>query len=246
MTETKFSKQFLSALESTTVAGKLATIIKEAVAESLLNLRQEINDLAASVAVLRTDLQARDVTIAQLGVANDKLKDENCYLRSSIEALDCSFRRENLIFSGLTLSYADVAGETSTGASSRIRQQVLDICQNGLDCEVTRNDISCVTVLPRRDKNAKYGSVIVRFTRRDTRDDVFFAKKKLADGNKDKPKESRIFINEDLTNQQRKLFASLRQKKKDSAIEGVWTKHCNIYVKLLSGSIKMVKSLSDL
>ncbi len=77
-TESKFNKQLLAALASPNVSNKLATIIKEAikeaVADSLQNIGKEITDLRATIAVLRTDLQARDVTIAQLRDTNDRLK----------------------------------------------------------------------------------------------------------------------------------------------------------------------------
>jgi regulator of replication initiation timing len=243
--ESKFNNQFLAALENPIVIGKFAGIIKEAIVESFNALHQKISDLSATVSILRSDLQVRDATIASLRDSNVQLRAENENIKKLQNELDSNIRRENLIFSGIALSFADTVAASHDG-SSRLRQQVLDICNNDLQCELEMKDISHLSLLPRRDRTSATGSVIVRFVRRDTRDNIFFNKKKLTLINKSKPSGQKIFINEDLLPAQRTLFSSLRQKVKDKTIQGAWSKYCNLYAKMLNGSIKMVKSLNDI
>ncbi len=119
--------------------------------------------LAASTA---EPVQPADLSQSTSVIDNNAIQAENVALRSSFEAMDSSQRRDNLIFSGLPLSFADVDGDLSTRVLVCIRQAVVSICKNVLQRETYR-----------MSQSKKQGSkAIVRFIRQEAHDDVFFVK----------------------------------------------------------------------
>ncbi len=247
----KFGAQLLTAMDTTPIAGKLSNIIKDALADVLKGFDQKLNDLHGTINLLRNELQARDATITALQHQNDSLKQSNSSLLTKMKTIDAATRRDNLIFSGLTATYADAAAPRDGGNSStQILKQVVDICNKNLGCLIKQEDISYVQLLPSSGAGMGAGtrscSATIKFVRRSDRDSIFFSKTKLAASNKDKQPSQRIYINEDLIPDQRKLLNDLRQRLKDHAIQNVWSKYGNLFVKMLSGNVKQINSLADL
>ncbi len=118
---------------------------------------------------------------------------------------------------------ADRASATTdalTESSVSVIDKVIDFCNHVLDCNITVSDISIAHALPVKAASNQPAAVIVRFVRRSVRDKVFSSRHKLktyitADGNK-------IYINEDLTANNRKILVALRLKVHNHVIGGAW------------------------
>ena len=96
-------------------------------------------------------------------------------------------------------------------------------CRLGLD--VTLEYISCAHRL-----KSKRGStnlpIIVQFNRRSVRDDIYYSRFKLNTFNQAANAALGIYINEDLFDQNRKLFADARSKVRTYEIQSVnWLPH---------------------
>jgi hypothetical protein len=86
--------------------------------------------------------------------------------------------------------------------------------------------------------------VVVKFVRRCQRDMVYMARKKLfTPGNEVRHK---IFINEDLSPDVRKLLGSLRHMVRNGTLSGAWSNFGKIYAKKLDGTVIHITKLSDL
>ena len=112
-------------------------------------------------------------------------------------------------------------------------------------------NISTVHELPanRNDNSSNNSSngnsdVIVRYTKRSVKDNVYFAKKALRDYNTNNT--DKIYVNEDLTVHTRKIFNAARYKVKNKLLTGVWTTHYKVVVKLIDGSTEQIKTLNEL
>jgi hypothetical protein len=184
--------------------------------------------------------------IANLNDANKTLEAEVGTLRLSINTMDLEARRDNLIFAGLKLQFADAAAGDDLPASSRILNQIIAICTDKLECEISQSDISFVQVIKSKRPDTSYASATVRFARRVIRDKIFFSKRKLSQFNSNIEPRKRIYINEDLPPAQRKLLTLLRQKVKAHLISSSWSKFGKVYVKLLNNNIKIVNSIDDI
>ncbi len=190
------------------------------------------------------EVTAKDATIAQLRTTCQQLEGVNGYLRKQLDQQENQHRRENLIFSGLAVNAADIAGEENT--SSSLVQRVVQVCKEQLGCDVSALDISSAYTIPIKQRGASNGGnrlVAVRFTRRFVRDEVYAARSKLAMHNRSTS--SKIFINEDLSPASRKLAADLRKMVKDKRLLGTWSRNNKLYVKKLDNSVAVVSSLAD-
>ena len=55
-----------------------------------------------------------------------------------------------------------------------------------------------------------------------------------------------VYVNDDLTRQRAKLAANARALKRSTAIDSTWVYDGKIFIKLLTGEIKVVTSQEDL
>ena len=246
--ETKFNKQFLSALNSNSVSSKLGEIIKSALVSFEKSLQDDLNkrfnEMALTISTLRTELKDRDGTIEQLKEASDKIKSENVALKQRLLSVETEIRRDNVIFTGLKLSYADAANSsTGTNESSlRLVNEVAAICSNTLQVPTTALDISSAFPLFKGSRTAP-SVVLVKFNRRSHRDNVFFARKKLMTLS---ATENKVFVNEDLPPETRKLMGSIRRMVGNGNVAGVWSRSGKVFVKRADNSVIPVAKLSDL
>jgi hypothetical protein len=241
-----FNKKFLQALESDNVAKRLSDIIKLALADRNDEIDRKMEEISQSVLLLRNEITAKDAVIAQLRTTCQQLEGANKDLRKQLGQQENERRRDNLIFSGIAVTAADLAGDENS--STNLVQRVVQICNDHLDCKVNPIDISSAYVVPVKRSSPAGGNrlVAVRFTRRLVRDDVYAARARLAAHNKRTPAPSRIFINEDLSLESRKLAAELRKLVKNKQLLGTWSRNSKMYVKKLDNSVITVSSLSDL
>jgi hypothetical protein len=245
--EPKFNKQLLGALNSTSVTNRLTDIMKNVIVANEKLITDDVNkkfaELMASISLLRDELKQRDSLIASLKDANIKLSAENTQLKNRINEMDSAARRDNLTFTGLTLSFADVASDNASTSSSsqRIVDQVVELCNTTRNVSVSSNDISAAFPI-HKGTSTTPSVVLVKFVRRCQRDSVYLARKKLQSLSTGR----KIFINENLPQDTRKLLGTLRSSVKSHTLLGAWTNFGKVYVKKLDSSIMQVKSLSDL
>lgn len=92
-------------------------------------------------------------------------------------------RRDNLMFSGLEVNFANITSPDDESATNIINQTV-SLCNTHLSAPVQPADISVAHLLPAR-RNADFAlrQIIVRFTRR-THDLVYRARTKLKEFNR--------------------------------------------------------------
>ena len=126
-------------------------------------------------------------------------------------AQDNQLKRDNIIITDLEIATADVVADGSS--SSCLVQQEVHLCNDQLVCNVKTEDISYACAIPLKcnaapRSNAKR-QVVVRFTRRFVRDNIYAARAKLEDYNSNTA--AKIFINENLGSDSQKLFADLNK-----------------------------------
>lgn len=123
--------------------------------------------------------------------------------------------------------------------------KVIDFCKNILGTDINASDISTAHRLKPGNASAK-SPILVRFSRRIARDDVYQARTKLKEYNKNRTAEDRIYVNEDLVASTKKLLNAAREKVHDKHISGAWTKNCHILVKTTAGSTVTLASHAQL
>ena len=237
-------KKLISALTNKEVAEALGGIIRPIIAQSLTC----IDELKSVIEELRDDLKAKTETIITLRQENENLNTKLCEASNRIDLLETYTRVDNLIVKGIPDTFAEVITGTDSGpdpaSSDSTLRQVLSLCANNLRIDVDESDISITHRLPKGKKD-KYHPIIVRFTSRRIRDNVYRAKKNLrgqfksADG-------GGVYINEHLTKAHDSIYSECRRLVKAKKIDTSWTWHGITYIKQLNGNIKRVASMNVL
>jgi len=104
---------------------------------------------------------------------------------------------------------------------------VINYCQNNLNIEVTPNDISAVHLLP-KGKYDRVSPVIVRFSNRRVRDQIFAACCRMRPSRTESS--SIVYVNEHLSKTNEQLFSKCRLYK-NKQVARVWTWHGTVCVK---------------
>ena len=217
----------------------------------LIRIEETLNRLVETVNAIRLNNDGLSMSI-------EELKDENCSLKLKIDDLDAYSRLDNLVFSGLTTdSYAQSASAGSTGPTGSSQSQGLSIiadhnasaelavmhfCKETLKINVQPNDISIAHRLGSNPGSPP--TILVRFSSRKIRNQVYFARKILF-----KNKSIKVYINEHLTKSRSDLFKEARKLVKEKKLAKAWSFNGAIYIRLsdLPNSRPIrVNSLSDL
>lgn len=120
---------------------------------------------------------------------------------------------------------------------------VINYCQNNLNIEVTPNDISAVHRLP-KGKYDRVRPVIVRFSNRRVRDQIFTARRRMRPSRTESS--SIVYVNEHLSKTNEQLFSKCRMMYKNKQVARVWTWHGTVCVKRNDSRIVKVLSMDDL
>ena len=173
--------------------------------------------------MLRDELKSRDGLLSDPKDENKKLSTEINKLKNHLNDMKTANRRDNLTFTGIRIPYADVvasqkpaekADRQTAPSSTVLLNQVVDIC-NILKVPIKVEDISATYMLSKGSSTASPVNG-VKFVRRTIRDNVYFTKKKIFNFTDDK-----IYINEDLPLETRRLVASLHQIVKNKTLHSV-------------------------
>ena len=99
--------------------------------------------------------------------------------------------------------------------------KVIELCRNKLVIEVTPSDISTAhRIKLKSNRGSNAAPIIVRFTRRPIRDTLYQLRFQLKN-RKSTDKSLHIYISEDLTDKNRKLFAAARRKLQNENLQSV-------------------------
>jgi hypothetical protein len=217
----------------TAVANALAPII----AQSLeANLTKRIEELTVTVKVLKdnNDILTKKQTALEQEVSD--LRKQALETERRIEDVDIYSRAHDIIIRGLPdTSYAQRAHTTSSSASDNaessgvLEDTVIELCQKSLGVAVQRQDISVAHRL-KASAHDQFRPVIVRFTSRRMRDDVYRAKREL----KTLPRDKAIYISEHLTRLASSVFFEARKLLRDKKLTAAWTMHGLVNVKYTS------------
>jgi hypothetical protein len=186
------------------------------------------------------------------------LKDENAALHARLLAtekrlddIETETRQDTILFSGLKEdSYAErasLAGSTRSGVGSgggyaAVEGTAIKFCRDHLKVAVEPKDISVAYRL----KAKKVGGIrplVVRFSSKKIRDDVYKARRELRDSGLS------VFMSEHLTKLNSELFYKARLLLKDKKIASTWTQGGHVHIKLtkeLSEKPKLIHNHDDL
>jgi FtsZ-binding cell division protein ZapB len=246
---------FVDLLAHQDVKSKLGELFDESILKIMIKsqdlLNKKVDELTATINMLRMELQNKDLSINQLKTENASLKKEISTAMGQNDNLQQELKRENLIFSGFRPTFAEAVGDAENPhriSSNATKQNFVKFCNEVLDLPtISADDISTAYFLPTNPTRGAANQtrlLSVRFVRRSTRDEIYTRRFRLKDFNS--THDDKVFVNEDLTQNRRKISAALRAKLKSKTILGCWTSAGVNRVKLLNGSIITVHSLDDL
>ena len=234
----------MSAINTEDLKKLIRETVKEAVAEALQQVNSRLDQLDTTISILRLDLDTRTRTVSLIQDENRELRAKMSELEKKIDSVEQYSKRDNLLFVGLPTNAAGVVGaDAMAETSTTLTETVLKITNDILKVPITKDDISVVHRIPKKNAsgNASTSPVVIRFTKRSTRDAVSNARFELKGKNIGYP----LFINENLTSVNQKIFSCLHKKFKDKKIQGVWTTNCKVLCKRNNGNVLHVTSIVE-
>lgn len=193
-----------------------------------------------------------------LNNVNDRLKvlqDENSILCGKLENVEKYSRLTNLVIHGIPPTYqTDMDSalqpplhkhETYQSLSNAIKQ----LCSTRLGIDLSDNDISMTHRL-RPTKDSPYGPVIINFTTRRRRNEIYYARRLLRSfppqlQEPAYPKE-KIYINEHLTQIASRIFSGARKLVKSKHLSSAWSNGGTIYIKKTLESSEVPQKIETL
>jgi len=218
------------------------------------HLKDSIGEIKANLQTLQLKLEECTEQVKNLQTINAELSTKLEKEAAARDELEQYSRRDNLLITGIPASMAEraAAGQgtqpnLNAESSDVTTTKVISFCEDVLHVSIDANDISIAHRCKMR-RGSKVPPVLVRFTRRSKRDEVFRAKSALKAYNEQRPMDERAYINEDLTENNNKLLGIARKAVKDHKLESAWSFNCRIFVKTagLNGSRHSITSLQRL
>lgn len=170
-------------------------------------------------------------TITQQNKEICELKERENKLARKLNDLERYSRRNNLIISGLkTSSYAEAGAVGSTASTQASIKAVQDLCNRAFNINLELSDIAAAHRLPNRETNngPAIPRTIIQFSNPKIRNDIYMAKRKLTESDGFKG----IYISENLTELDNKLFSDARELKRKKLIKNTWTMNGQVYIKI--------------
>ena len=197
--------------------GTIPDIIRE--------LQHSVKYMSDSFEDLRKEIQSLTIENMDIRKKLDETEGKLKTAENEIEELQQYTRRNNLEIHGIP--------ETTNENTDDIVKKVAE----AVDVEVLNSDIDISHRLPTRNEQQQ-PAIIVRFTRRSIRNQLYAARKKLqkkttSDIGLHTPRQEnhRIYINEQLTRRNKQLFHNANMKRKTLKWKYIWTQNGRIYVR---------------
>jgi FtsZ-binding cell division protein ZapB len=241
------------------LAEALSPFIKKMIDE---HVTSRFAALDKSIGELKRSSESLKQESALLKKSQEALKQENVLLRKQldehtvrVENLDVYSRSDNLIIKGLPeQSYAERATDNAGGATRSappsadshlaVESTVINFCRDTLKLSIDPSDISTAHRLKAGPKDV-VRPIIVRFTSRRMRENVFRAKKLL----KTAQLPHRVYISEQLTKAASALFFEARKRQREKKLSSAWTHNGQVFIRFgadASEKATLVKAVSDL
>ena len=194
-------------------------------------LVDQLAQLNGEVARLHATIDAKDAII------ND-LKTRVVRLETAVDDTEQYSRRPNLRIQGIA----------ETGAGEDARAKVLTVANTvmKLDPPLQDDDLERRHRIGRQTEAARPRLMIVRFKAERTRDQTITARGAVKAHNQASDANSRLFINEDLTQRRSQLAYLTRKLKADKKITDCWTYNGHVMVKQNNNNIRKITSPLDL
>ncbi len=210
-------------------------------------LETKISELTATVKQVQRDIGAKDSQLANVVAENRKLREELSVTKIKLDQTEPHLR---LVFTGLESSFSEIASASDStptlaeGLDVTVKK-VQDFCKNMLGVEVSSADISVAHRLKSQYPSTK-PPILVRFTSRIKRDEIFHARFKLKPINSSKQKQDRMYINDDLSDINRRLLKSAKEFVNKKELQGTWSVNCRVKVRCIDDSVHVINNSNDL
>ena len=218
------------ALQDSKVLEAIAKALSPLLTASIeATLEKKLDVFNATLRALKTDIGRLTEQCKGLSVENVELKKRVAVSEQRMDDLERYSRCENIVIRGLPESTAaEIASSGSSlqdgAAAGESQKSVEGTVALVLHLEVQPSDISTAHRLKAGPKD-KTRPIIVRFTSRRVRNQVYAAKKFLKGGT------SKVFISEHLTKADSDLFYEARQLLRQKKIFAAWTQNGLVHVR---------------
>ncbi|XP_078001141.1 uncharacterized protein LOC144453684 [Glandiceps talaboti] len=201
--------------------------------DKIPTLANKIDDLQASVEYISSFFDMYKERMDRMEEDNKTLKDQLASATAKVTTMDRELqdlqqytRRNNLEIHGIQEQPGEdtdaLVMKVATAAGIRISQTDIDVSHR----------------LPSRRQcsNTKPSTIIVRFTRRTVRSNIYNARKNIKnkstrDMNIDNNDQNRVYINENLSPTNKQIFYKANERKKMKKWKFIWTNKGKIFVK---------------
>lgn len=243
-------EQLIEALKQQDVVDSFAKaigpVISLTVQETVVKLLEAVNK---NIEMLTADNKKLNDVVRVTVEENKSLKTRLAAVEGQLDTLDKERRQRNIIIRGLPeRTFAERA--TADGNSDNVadnnhlsvKQSVIEMCDSQLKVKLEPGDIEEAYRIKAGPRD-KCRPVVVKFTKRFTRQDILSKKKTLRNSDK------QIYISEDLTKTTADMFSKARALIKDKKIHAAWTFNGNLFIRKSadpSARPVLIRSVSDM
>ena len=206
--------------------------------EDIKKKLKKLDTMEKSMTTQSKDIKSLMTEMASVKQENANLKTEVNRLNYKVDELEQYGRRNNVEIHGIP----EIPAENLPDILTKIGEK--------LGCEIQRSDIDVIHRLPGKDNKPR--PVIARLVRRSVRDALLKERFKLANVKTHQldinvNEQNKIFINENLTPDRRKLFYLTRQKKDEKDYKFAWIRNGLIFLRKTENSeVIKVTCMDDL
>ena len=211
--------------------------LEKILGEKLSPLSEQLEEVLAMVKSLNTKYEKMEETLVVLQEENKALKEEHASLKAqvlssandlksvqkSLNDLEQYTRRDSVEIRGIPLPEESQEEDTN--------EIVLQLSQK-MGIPLERKDISVSHRI--RSRSSVDPAIIVKFVRREVRERLYRARKRLKSittADFGFSVEKKIFINESLTPKNKELFKDCLRFKKDNSFKFLWTNAGKIFLR---------------
>ena len=216
------AKKFMEDLLEALLDSWVVEAIKGAVSSLMAPLLEKIQQLSTRVDSHESTITELVTVRSEQDYRIEQLIADNVILQKSIDALEVNSHMNNLVIKGLAdAESGDDVGDTRTPRHIILRQQALDFVSGSLNVPISLEDITFAFRM-KRDEHDQHRPLLVSFSNRHVRDEVYAARTRLKGRN--------IFVNENLTRRNSGIFSEARKLVKMKKFAKSWTFGGSVYV----------------
>lgn len=220
------------------IRNELPATIKSYISQEFTCLRENLNEIEKSINFMSTQYDDAMKIIADMKEEINFLKKENHTLHTNIKELQGTIKTIEHDF-GKHEQWSRLQNVEIVGIPENQDEDVTDlvtkIAENAALTLTTSELEFAHRVQPKRPAGGKPRAIVVRFKNRRIKDAFLSAVRKRKNlcttdiGIKGDSKS--FFVNEHLTQRNKKLFMTCKNKAKEFSYQYVWTKNCRIYIR---------------